>query len=158
MTELAGKPSQSGQYTFSLMITDSQGSQITRTLTLNVTPLNRLTGSNSTINLTRGRRYDQQLNGTGGLVLTAIRYPARTSLGGEPGNIASAPWIIIRHGRVRNAGEICGTPTSTGSYSFTHHRDGSEQSVFDLHEELRYSVTNANSLYIHWKRRCIWRH
>ncbi len=107
-TVLLGQPSAAGHYTFSLTATDSASSQVTRTFTLNVTPLSL---SQSLFGLPRaivGTPYSQQLAISGGtapytFILSATS-PAFDTL---PPNLTMS-----------SSGLISGTPTSTGIYEF----------------------------------------
>jgi hypothetical protein len=104
-TQLDGIPTTAGQYTFNLNFGDSTGAQITRTLTLNVTPIGFVSTALSTA--TTGVAYAQQLVPLGGVA------PYTFTL--SPNNLvqdALPPGLTLS-----SSGLLSGTPTGTGSFS-----------------------------------------
>jgi hypothetical protein len=105
-TRLQGQPNQVGTYSFNLTATDNAGSQITRTFTLNVTPVGILSANPP--NATVGSLYSFQFSGFGGTPpYTFAISPSQLNQDALP------PGLNMTQG-----GLIGGTPTATGGFSF----------------------------------------
>jgi hypothetical protein len=101
-TLLAGVPTTVGLYNFTLEAADSAGNRIQRTFTLNVTPVSLL--SISLRSATYNVSYSQALTAVGG----SGAYTYSIASGDLPHALTLSP-----------AGLISGTPSDTGSFSFT---------------------------------------
>ena len=106
LTYIEGAPGTAGSYTFDLICTDSAGTQVRRTFTMNVSPIDILGGNLKTATL--GTAYSEQLTvvGTTGAV-TYTYSPASINVEMAPPGITLSP-----------GGLISGTPTSTGNFTF----------------------------------------
>jgi len=134
VTYLVGIPSTVGSYSFDLIATDSAGTPLRRTYTVNVRPMAIVSGSLTTV--TTGVAYAQQLTAVGGTPPYTFTY-GQSSLTTDmlpPGFTASA------------SGLISGATTSTGSFGFTATANDSAGHTFTTTYSL--TVTNASGLYV----------
>jgi hypothetical protein len=105
-TAIVGAPSVAGLYQFDLVVTDAHGASTRRTFTVNVSPMNIISGTPRTA--TVNTAFSQQFlaaGGTGGYVFSI----EAISLTQEP----LPPGLSLN-----DAGLLSGTPTSTGNYTF----------------------------------------
>ncbi len=129
LTYLAGSPSIAASYSFDLIATDSTGTQMRRTFTLNVTPMAILAGALRTP--TTGVPYSEQLQGLGGTppyTFTYSKSGLRTDMF-PPGITATA------------SGLISGTTMSTGSFGLMATAHDSAGHMFTT----TYSYTAVNA-------------
>jgi hypothetical protein len=105
-TALAGAATTPGQYTFSLIATDSAGSSVTTTFTMNVTPINVDNVDFPAIIV--GTPFSYQYAATGGTAPYSFSIsPVSLSEDMLPPGLTMSP-----------AGLLSGTPTSTGIFAF----------------------------------------
>ena len=137
-TQLFGAPTASGHYSFNLVATDAVGATVTRTYTLNVTPITLAVGNphNAIVNAAAPQAYSDQLVALGGTAPYTFSY-ATASLGQDA---LPAGLTMDSHGL------ISGTPTSTGLFSFI--LTVTDAAGNKLVRTLSLLATNPNGLYI----------
>ncbi len=137
ITALAGIPSTAGQYSFNMVLTDSNSpsSSVTRTFTLNVSPIS-ITVSNPP-SAKQGTPYSFQFEATGGTG------PYTYSLIANPSN--SFGQDALPFGLSMNSsGLISGTPTGTGAFNILLTVTDSASPAHTLAKAL--TITSLNSL------------
>ncbi|MDA3897281.1 MAG: putative Ig domain-containing protein [Desulfobacteraceae bacterium] len=119
--KISGTPTSPGAHTFSVSVKDSDGTYAEREFTIDVTEKLAITTASPLSRGTRGVAYFKSLSANGG----KQPYTFPQSYGGFPPGV-----------RLVSNGNISGTPSSTGSYSFTVQvRDDagrSAEKTFDL--------------------------
>ena len=135
--EIAGVPTVAGRYTFTVIVTDSVGAQVSRTYALNVTPL--ILANGGPRNATTGVAYSEQLSASGGTG------PYSFMIAPPSPGIADAlpPGLTMS-----STGLISGTPTGTGSFSPWIIVTDSASPANTYTREVSLLSTNANGLWV----------
>ncbi len=102
--EISGTPTSPGAYTFSVSVEDSEGTYAEREFTIDVTEKLGIITDSPLVRGTRGVQYFKSLAAVGG----QQPYVFSKSTGTLPPGV-----------RLLSNGNLSGTPSSTGSYSFT---------------------------------------
>ncbi len=131
LTVLAGAPTSVGLYNFTLQASDAGGNSIRRTFTLNVTPVNLF--GDTLRSPTYGSPYSQALTATGG----TAPYSFSLVSGLLP------PGLMLSPG-----GLISGTPTNTGTWTFTVKATDSGGASFSRSFTLIVSATTPQTVEI----------
>jgi uncharacterized protein (TIGR03437 family) len=111
---LRGAPTTAGAYTFDIIMTDSNGTQLRRTFTMNVTPVAIAIGGLKTV--TTGVTYSEQLTGLGGTPPYTFTYAPTsqfTDMFPQPSSPGGTSCLTAS-----SSGLISGTCNTTGSYGF----------------------------------------
>ena len=101
---MSGTPTQPGTFTFTARLTDSAGSNVTKTISLSVVPQPLVITTASMPGGIIGVPYSQTLAATGGVA----PYTWSISTGTPPAGLS-----------LSSAGALTGTPTAVGTSSFT---------------------------------------
>jgi hypothetical protein len=133
-TALTGYPTTPGPYTFTLIATDLGSATVTRTFTLNVTPVGLVVGNPR--NGIEGSIYSEQLTAFGGTgPYTFTMSPT------SPNQPTLPPGLTITP-----AGLISGIPASTGSYSSNLKVQDNAGHTFT--KQVTLLVTSGSGIYI----------
>lgn len=107
--ELYGTPYTTGTYKFSLYAEDNNGNEVSKTFSVTVSALSKLAISGSLSNGVKGASYNKAVKATGGLSPYTWSYTGKMPSGLKIYKANSSGTSI----------NIKGTPTSSGTYSFT---------------------------------------
>ncbi len=139
---LKGAPTTVGAYTFDIIMTDSNGTQLRRTFTMNVTPVAIAIGNLRAV--TTGVAYSEQLTGLGGTPPYTFTYAPTdqfTDMFPQPALPAGTSCLTAS-----SSGLISGTCATTGSFGFLATVHDSAGHAYTT--SYFYNVTTPAGLYI----------